>query len=464
MNPRIEALLAVDPRDLTDAERTELDAALAADEDALETALAVAADAALLDQVPDPIAIATPVVATEPAANQTAWFAVAAAVVLVAVVAVIIALRSSPDEERTVETTPDPPPRLDERDVIAPAPVPREADTDGLRAWPTGAARPKPLRAAAASESAARAHAARGLKHKNAGDHRSAAFAYVDAFRALPSEPALAYTAAAEMERAGQCADAITWFQFAVSLAPGADFASDANARADALEGDCDGGDAVIDVIGPSAAESRARYDHGRTLYAAGDYRSAARMFGSAYQGWPVPDLAYNVAAAYESADDCANAGAWFGYYLAVAGDADDRSSVENKIAAYETARCAGKVTHAPPTRDTTTASKQPVTEPRDVTFPEPAADSDTLPERLGRADITKPISAARDDIQACGADAGFVGTMKVKMRIDPDGTVGSAEASEPGAVGTCVEGVVRGVKFRRAKKPISVSYPFVFR
>ena len=65
------------------------------------------------------------------------------------------------------------------------------------------------------------------------------------------------------------------------------------------------------------------------------------------------------------------------------------------------------------------------------------------------------------------GALRAVAGAFKVKVTVNAEGSVTAASAGAPMGgtdTGGCVEGAVRGAKFKRAKGGITFSYPYSFR
>lgn len=87
------------------------------------------------------------------------------------------------------------------------------------------------------------------------------------------------------------------------------------------------------------------------------------------------------------------------------------------------------------------------------------------LPEKLGRADISKGISKVKGRVTSCGDKHGGKGTVKVKIKIGGNGKVSSAQASGGGsALRSCVTSAVKRASFKKTQKGMTVTYPFVFR
>jgi hypothetical protein len=82
----------------------------------------------------------------------------------------------------------------------------------------------------------------------------------------------------------------------------------------------------------------------------------------------------------------------------------------------------------------------------------------------LDRASISAGIAKVKARVQACASQATTGGTVKVVVKVAPDGSVTSAtpNASDV-ALGTCVADVVKSATFAASTQGGSFSYPFVF-
>jgi predicted Zn finger-like uncharacterized protein len=86
------------------------------------------------------------------------------------------------------------------------------------------------------------------------------------------------------------------------------------------------------------------------------------------------------------------------------------------------------------------------------------------LPERPSRSDVSGGMSKVKGRVSSCGDKHGGKGTVMVKIKISPSGSVASASASG-GSSGltSCVQSAVRGARFSKSQLGITVNYPFVF-
>jgi hypothetical protein len=82
----------------------------------------------------------------------------------------------------------------------------------------------------------------------------------------------------------------------------------------------------------------------------------------------------------------------------------------------------------------------------------------------LDRVAISTTIQSVKPQISACGSRFPANGTLKVRVRVAPDGSVTSASIDETPdeALGACVASVIASAKFPRTQGG-AFSYPFVF-
>ena len=97
---------------------------------------------------------------------------------------------------------------------------------------------------------------------------------------------------------------------------------------------------------------------------------------------------------------------------------------------------------------------------------PAPAAN---LPEKLSKPQVTSTFNASNGRFATCAASKNsgkLSGTLWVRLKIEPSGSVSSAEVDPKSAnfngtdIGSCIVGVVRGLKFPASKSDLSFSYP----
>jgi hypothetical protein len=94
---------------------------------------------------------------------------------------------------------------------------------------------------------------------------------------------------------------------------------------------------------------------------------------------------------------------------------------------------------------------------------PDPKPDSG-LPEAPGRQDISDAMQKVKPAIMACGAKHQVKGTIKIAIKVGPDGTVTSAEIkqSPDEKVNACVVGVAKTIVLPKSQKGVTFSYPII--
>ena len=87
------------------------------------------------------------------------------------------------------------------------------------------------------------------------------------------------------------------------------------------------------------------------------------------------------------------------------------------------------------------------------------------LPETLDKAAVQAGIAKVKGKVKVCGDQAGVTGRVTVKFKVNGDGRVESAIATQSPdpALGACVVSVLKTATFAKSQRGISVSYPFVF-
>jgi len=87
------------------------------------------------------------------------------------------------------------------------------------------------------------------------------------------------------------------------------------------------------------------------------------------------------------------------------------------------------------------------------------------LPFELPRASIPPVMSGLKAAVIRCGEQHPVTGTVKVAVKVAPDGSVADAsvKAAPDEALGACVAGVVRKASFAQSEQGGSFTYPFVF-
>ena len=85
-----------------------------------------------------------------------------------------------------------------------------------------------------------------------------------------------------------------------------------------------------------------------------------------------------------------------------------------------------------------------------------------TLPDAPTRDELARVFRSISPKIQACASDAEFAGVMKLRVKIQPDGTVSEASVTDaaPG-MGSCVARAARTMKFSASQSGAKVSFPY---
>jgi hypothetical protein len=87
------------------------------------------------------------------------------------------------------------------------------------------------------------------------------------------------------------------------------------------------------------------------------------------------------------------------------------------------------------------------------------------LPERLDRGMIAEGIGKVRGQVMSCGDKSPAKGTVKVSVKVGPDGRVidvNVKETPDPG-LGNCVKGQVQKATFAKTQAGGSFAYPYPF-
>jgi hypothetical protein len=102
------------------------------------------------------------------------------------------------------------------------------------------------------------------------------------------------------------------------------------------------------------------------------------------------------------------------------------------------------------------------------TTAAKPAAPAGpALPEKLGQDDVKKGMASVKARVQACYDEFKVSGTIKLKVKIEVDGTVSSADVVDDKFkatdTGACVSAAVKTAKFPAVSgTSLVVSYPFI--
>jgi hypothetical protein len=88
-----------------------------------------------------------------------------------------------------------------------------------------------------------------------------------------------------------------------------------------------------------------------------------------------------------------------------------------------------------------------------------------SIRDNLDRVMISDGMRLIKAKVAACGDRSTAKGTVKVSVRVAPDGSVSSVtvKASPEPALGTCVSAAIALAKFAETRYGGSFSYPFVF-
>lgn len=92
-----------------------------------------------------------------------------------------------------------------------------------------------------------------------------------------------------------------------------------------------------------------------------------------------------------------------------------------------------------------------------------PEQNTGPLPDTPSKADVLVVVKSALPKVAACGKKTGQSGMISMQWTIAPSGKVTSASPKDKHAgtpTGTCVAGVIKGLKFPASKKGIPVTFP----
>jgi len=101
---------------------------------------------------------------------------------------------------------------------------------------------------------------------------------------------------------------------------------------------------------------------------------------------------------------------------------------------------------------------------PSGGTAPKPAGSSD-LPSGLDRSMISEGVAKVKARVQGCGDKSNAKGTVKVSVKVTPDGSVSAVTVKETpdGGLGACVQSAMQRATFKKTQNGGSFSFPFVF-
>lgn len=87
------------------------------------------------------------------------------------------------------------------------------------------------------------------------------------------------------------------------------------------------------------------------------------------------------------------------------------------------------------------------------------------LPDSLDRSMISEGVGKVKARVIACGDKSSAKGDVKVKVKVNPDGSVGnvSVTSSPDGALGSCVASAMQKASFKKTQSGGTFSYPFKF-
>jgi TonB family protein len=87
------------------------------------------------------------------------------------------------------------------------------------------------------------------------------------------------------------------------------------------------------------------------------------------------------------------------------------------------------------------------------------------VPTELDKAAVRAGMATVKPAVVACGEKSGDKGTVKIAMKVKPDGMVEDASvASAPNdALGSCVATALRKAQFAKTVNGGSFTYPFAF-
>jgi predicted Zn finger-like uncharacterized protein len=94
-----------------------------------------------------------------------------------------------------------------------------------------------------------------------------------------------------------------------------------------------------------------------------------------------------------------------------------------------------------------------------------PAGGGGDLPASLDRSMISEGVAKVKAAVQRCGDKSSAKGTVKVGVKVTPDGSVASVTVKETpdGALGGCVQSAMSRASFKKTQNGGSFSFPFVF-
>ncbi|MDQ3366943.1 MAG: zinc-ribbon domain-containing protein [Myxococcota bacterium] len=87
------------------------------------------------------------------------------------------------------------------------------------------------------------------------------------------------------------------------------------------------------------------------------------------------------------------------------------------------------------------------------------------LPDSLDRAMISEGVGKVKTRVMSCGEKSSAKGTVKVSVKVSPDGSVTSASVKDTpdASLGSCVASAMQKASFKKTQNGGSFAYPFVF-
>jgi len=87
------------------------------------------------------------------------------------------------------------------------------------------------------------------------------------------------------------------------------------------------------------------------------------------------------------------------------------------------------------------------------------------LPDALDRAMISDGVNKVKAKVQSCGDKSSAKGQVKVSVKVNPDGSVGSVSVKNTpdASLGNCVAAAMQKARFAKTQNGGSFGYPFMF-
>jgi TonB family protein len=87
------------------------------------------------------------------------------------------------------------------------------------------------------------------------------------------------------------------------------------------------------------------------------------------------------------------------------------------------------------------------------------------VPEALDRTMIANGVGPVKARVMSCGDKSSAKGTVKVSVKVNPDGSIASVSVKstpDPG-LGSCVQGAMSKARFQKTQTGGTFGYPFIF-